>query len=238
MPKNEKTNKVNDEKSVSVPVTKRNDEGINIPAPNMRYAQFSIRGTSHLSVNRVSAKVREDMTKKQELGGVSKSRTTRAPKDFQALFQAAQYRDKKDDWAGIHAACFRCAMISACRTVGFKMVLAKLAIFTVADGYDKYSGTPLVRIWGPEPELWIEPVRNASGVFDLRPRPRWNPGEWEMRPRLRWDADLFTLTDITNLLARVGMQVGIGEGRPDSSASAGIEYGLFEIADAVVEVAA
>jgi hypothetical protein len=35
-----------------------------------------------------------------------------------------------------------------------------------------------------------------------------------------------------NLLARVGMQVGIGEGRPDSRESAGIGFGLFRIADA------
>jgi len=31
------------------------------------------------------------------------------------------------------------------------------------------------------------------------------------------------------LLARVGMQVGIGEGRPDSKNSAGMGWGLFEV---------
>ena len=35
--------------------------------------------------------------------------------------------------------------------------------------------------------------------------------------------------DIVNLISRVGMQVGIGEGRPDSKQSAGLGFGLFEI---------
>ena len=49
---------------------------------------------------------------------------------------------------------------------------------------------------------------------------------------IRWDADQFTLDDVTNLLSRVGLQVGIGEGRPDSKNSAGMGWGLFEIARA------
>lgn len=47
--------------------------------------------------------------------------------------------------------------------------------------------------------------------------------------RIRFDADLFTKTDIVNLIMRVGAQVGIGEGRPDSKDSAGMGFGLFEI---------
>jgi len=40
---------------------------------------------------------------------------------------------------------------------------------------------------------------------------------------------MLTEEDVVNLIARVGMQVGIGEGRPDSKASAGLGFGLFEI---------
>jgi hypothetical protein len=39
----------------------------------------------------------------------------------------------------------------------------------------------------------------------------------------------FTANDVVNLIARVGLQVGIGEGRPDSKESAGLGYGLFEV---------
>lgn len=121
-------------------------------------------------------------------------------------------------------------MISACRLVDFKMTIAKLTLFVEADGHDALDRTPLVRIYSDqeEPENWIAPVRNSDGGFDLRARPRWH--NWQLRPRIRFDADRFSLTDVTNLIARVGMQVGIGEGRPDSKRSAGLGMGHFEIA--------
>jgi hypothetical protein len=204
-----------------------------INAPDIRKAQFILRGTSHLCVNRMSNKVRTQLQKAQSEGGAAKSRRPREAKDFDALYRAAQYRSRDGDWGGVHAACLRNAAISACRLVGFKMTLAKLAIFTLADGYDAQDGTPLIRIWGPEPDKWIAPVRNETGVIDLRSRPRWNPGEWELRPTIRFDAGILTIQDLTNLVTRIGMQVGLCEGRPDSRRSAGLEYGLFEVAQDV-----
>jgi hypothetical protein len=47
--------------------------------------------------------------------------------------------------------------------------------------------------------------------------------------RIRYDAGMFTSDAMVNLISRVGLQVGIGEGRPDSKNSAGLGYGLFEI---------
>jgi hypothetical protein len=46
---------------------------------------------------------------------------------------------------------------------------------------------------------------------------------------MRWDADQFSADDIINLLMRVGLQVGIGEGRYDSKKSAGLGWGGFEV---------
>lgn len=201
---------------------------VTIPAPNMQIATFVFRGKTHLGVNRFSAKAQTGMEEVQALGGPAKSRKKRDPKNFVKLFQEAQYRSK-EGWAGVNAACIRLAAISACRTVGFKMTLAKLAIFVEPEGFDREDGTPLLRVHGSEPHLWKAPVRNATGVFDIRPRPRWNPGEWELRPSIRYDAGLFTLVDITNLMSRIGEQVGICEGRPDSKDSAGLGYGLFEV---------
>ena len=71
------------------------------------------------------------------------------------------------------------------------------------------------------------PCRNATGVIDIRSRPLWR--EWSADVRIRFDRDQFTHQDVANLMARVGAQVGIGEGRPDSKDSAGIGFGLFEI---------
>ncbi len=107
------------------------------------------------------------------------------------------------------------------------MTKAKLAVFVEADGIDATEGSPLVRIHG-EPEMVIHHVRNATGVADLRVRGMWR--KWHATLRVQFDHDMFSLTDIANLLTRVGMQVGIGEGRPDGKKSAGMGWGMFEVA--------
>jgi hypothetical protein len=106
------------------------------------------------------------------------------------------------------------------------MTVAKLSIFIVSDGFDIVDGTPLVRIQG-DPEQSLLPVRNQTGVIDLRMRPLWR--EWAASLSIRFDAEQFSPQDITNLLVRAGRQVGIGEGRPDSRDSNGMEYGLFHV---------
>ena len=65
---------------------------------------------------------------------------------------------------------------------------------------------------GDEPEKNIMAVRNQTGVADLRCRPMWK--QWSLKPRIQFDEDQFSLQDVSNLLMRVGMQVGLGEGRP------------------------
>ena len=107
------------------------------------------------------------------------------------------------------------------------MTHAKLAFSVIEDGFDKVDGAPLVKITNGKAEQWVAPTRNATGVIDLRSRPMYR--EWGATLRIRYDAGMLTEADIANLIARVGLQVGIGEGRPDSKQSAGLGFGLFEI---------
>jgi hypothetical protein len=200
---------------------------ITISPPNMQMIEFGIVGTSPLCINRFPAKAMEAMRAKQAAGSTAKKGKAREAKDFDAAFHGARHIST-EGWDGIHAGAFRNAMISACRLVNFKMTLAKLSVFIVADGLDAIDGTPLVRIIGGEPERSEMPVRNATGVVDIRPRPLWR--EWGATLRVRFDGDQFTPTDVANLLARVGAQVGVGEGRADSKESAGIGWGHFEVA--------
>lgn len=200
---------------------------LTVPAPNFQVASFTIVGTAPLVGNKFSAKARAEMRAAMEAGSTAKKGKKREPKDFDAAYEQATHRDK-NGWAGIPAPAFRNAMISACRTVGFHMTRAKLALFIVADGVDKDDGTPLVRITKGEPHYAEHFVTNKTGVCDLRPRPMWDEG-WEAVVRVRFDADQFTITDVANLLARAGIQVGIGAGRPDSKDSNGMGWGLFTI---------
>jgi hypothetical protein len=199
---------------------------VTISPPDMRTAAVTLIGTAPLVVNRFSAKAMETMVEKQKAGSTSAKGKARAAKDFDAAMEGARHRSA-EGWDGIHAGAFRNALISACRLVAFKMTLAKLSIFIVADGIDIVDGTPLVRIHAGDPETSILPVRNSSGVIDIRPRPMWR--EWTVDLRVRFDAGQFTLSDVVNLLTRVGEQVGIGEGRADSKSSAGVGWGHFRV---------
>jgi hypothetical protein len=203
-------------------------EHITIPPPNMPVVTFSIRSSVAMLQNRFGAKAMQQMREDQELGGAEKKKRGKKvhdPKDFEACYLDAMHKST-EGWHGIPAPAFRTAMVTACKTVGFVMELAKLSIFIVADGMGT-DGTPLVKITKGEPEMNVMPVVISKGKTDLRARPIFK--EWEADVRIRYDADQFTLTDVANLLARVGLQVGIGEGRPASKNSAGLGYGLFDV---------
>lgn len=197
-----------------------------IQPPRFGFAEFQIEGTAPLVMHRFSSKTKQKMKETMEQGKPAGSRKNREPKDTDQTYNEARYIHR-DGWDGFHAAAIRNAMISACRLVGFKMTLAKLSIFVVADGYDKDEPQiPLVRIIG-DPVKQEDMARVETGQPYVTVRAAYH--DWKAKIKIRWDQDQFTLDDITNLLTRVGMQVGIGEGRPDSKNSAGMGWGLFEI---------
>jgi hypothetical protein len=201
---------------------------VTITAPRISTATFHLRGTAPFMQARFSQKAMAAMAAKMQAGSTAKGKRVREARDFDQDFEDAKHVSI-DGWCGIPAGAFRAAMISACRLVGFKMTLAKLSVFIEHDGLDRVDQTPLVRIIG-EPIKNTMPVRNANMAFDLRVRPLWP--EWSCKLRVRFDSDQFRLEDVANLLHRVGEQVGIGEGRPDSRQSIGLGYGLFEIVSA------
>lgn len=200
---------------------------IQIKAPNLQTSVFRIIGTAPLVQAKFSQKSKEMMMSTQAAGTQARSKKEREAKNFDATCDAAVHYSR-EGWVGIPAGAFRAAMISACRLVGFKMTLAKLSVFVEADGFDRDEGTPLVRLIADKYVRRDMHVRNATGVVDIRSRPMWDA--WQADVRIKFDADQFSLTDVSNLLARVGAQVGICEGRPDSKSSAGMGWGTFRLA--------
>jgi hypothetical protein len=209
-------------------------KSVAIPAPKFGRAEFLIEGTAPLVIHRFSAKTKEQMKTKMETGKAAGSKKNREAKATDDLYEESRYVAAAG-WDGFHAAAIRNALISACRLVGFKMTLAKMSIFVEADGWDKAEPQiPLVRIIG-DPSKQEDMARVQTGQPYVTVRAAYHG--WKAKVRLRWDEDQFTLADITNLLSRVGLQVGIGEGRPDSKNSAGMGWGLFEIAKTVEKAA-
>ena len=202
-------------------------ERITIPEPKFRIATFILRGNAPYVSNKFSEEARNIMRAKQAAGSQAKKGGKREPKDFQKNYEQSMHTTASGK-QGVPATCFRQAMVSACRIVGFKMTLAKLALFIEPDDIDADDSSPLVMFTKGEPKYFEAFTRNETGVADIRARGKWDAG-WEIKLRVNYDADMFEERDVRNLLARVGVQVGIGAGRPDSKTSCGQGWGTFEV---------
>lgn len=204
-------------------MAKKSDNIVEIKPVNLQQVRVPIVGTAPYCMHNFSEKARRIMLAAQIATAKSKKKE---PRDLDADFEGAIHR-ASEGWYGIPASAFRAAMISACRLVGFKMTMAKLAIFIQHDGLDVETGQPLVKLVAGEPERSEMAVRLESGVASVAIRPLWR--EWGAMLAVRYDADQFKANDVINLLDRAGQQVGIGEGRPDSKNSAGLGWGTFQV---------
>ena len=189
---------------------------------------FKIVGTAPLVIHRFSAKAKNGMLDKMKEGSTAKKGKKREALDTEAAYNAARYVSR-EGWDGFNVSSIRCALISACRLVGFKMTLAKLSVFVETDGRDATEPEfGLIRIYGkPRKTEMVARVETGQAYVTIRP----SYDEWYAKVRVRFDGDQFTVQDVSNLLARAGEQVGIGEGRPDSKNSAGMGWGTFRIAN-------
>ena len=215
-------------------------EAITIPPPNIRVLKVFIQGTAPFVQNRFSKKSIDQMKEKMKAGSTASKGKKRDPRDFDEDFKQAMHLSE-EGWYGIPAPAFRAACIDACRMVGFKMTHAKMSVFIKADGLDALDGTPLVRLLSgdpekltarlpiEEPEVAEHPVRNATGVADIRIRPMWR--NWGVNLTVEYNGDQFTATDVINLLRHAGGSVGVGEGRPYSKSSNGMGWGTFDVFD-------
>ena len=201
---------------------------IEIKAPNFKGMDIPLIGTAPYVTNNMSDGSREAMKKGMEGKKVDKkAKSERPAKDFKADYEGSIHRDRDAGWIGIPAAAFRAALIRACGGVGIEMTRGKQAFFIEADGTDR-DGKPLVRIMKGEPAYFEALVKNSNGGSDLRARARFDIG-WEALLRISYDADVYTETAVANLTLRAGVTVGVGAGRPFSSASAGCGWGPFTI---------
>lgn len=201
-------------------------EPVAIKAPNIQTAEIDIEGVTPLVQNKFSAKAKAKMMDAMAAGSTAKSKKTRDARDYDDDFLQAQHISE-EGWNGLPAPAFRSAMISACRLVGFQMTKAKLSLFVMHDGIDAEDGTPLVKLKAEAPERHEALVRMNFTSTDIRIRPMWR--KWGATVRVQWDADQFTFADVVNLMDRAGLQVGIGEGRPDSKTSTGMGWGQFRV---------
>jgi hypothetical protein len=208
-------------------------KAVTIKEPNFQTAEFEIVGTAPLVIHRFSAKTKLQMKDKMETGKAASSKKNRDPKSTDEIFEESRYYSA-DGWDGFHAGAIRAGMIRACSLVNFKMTLAKLSVFVVQDGWDaQESQVPLIKITDAatgKPAVAVKQedmARVETGQPYVTVRAAYH--NWGAKLKIRWDADQFGIDDIANLLRRVGLQIGLCEGRPNSKNSCGMGWGTFDL---------
>ena len=206
---------------------------ITIKYPNFDIISVHIIGITPLCQNRMSQKIRDDILYGMMNPGKNKKKE-RVAKDLDKEFADSYYKSE-DGHYGIPAGAFRNGMIDACRVAGYVMTKAKMAVDVIEDGWDPRDRTPLVYL-DHAPEKYVSVTRLHSGmsfVPNICARALWT--NWEANVKVQFDADQFTATDVFNLMTRMGLQVGVGEGRPFSKTSNGIGFGKFKLGDMIEE---
>ena len=202
---------------------------VQITPPNIKTAVFNIEGTAPLVIHRFSMKAKNGMLDKMKEGTVkNRGKKEFKPTNTDDTFNEARYIAKAG-WDGFNVSSIRNAVIRACAIVNppIKMTLAKMSLFVEADGRDATEPEfGLIRIVGKPRKLEMV-ARVETGQAYVCVRPIYD--EWSAKLRISFDGDQFSLQDVTNLLARAGQQVGIGEGRPFSKNSAGMGWGTFRV---------
>lgn len=186
--------------------------------------KLRVRGITPLVVNNWSGKSRKQMADKQA-GEV----ITKTPKNAKECYEASFYTiptpKGKPKRYGFPAVAFKRAMVSACSFLdGCTKVCARGALFVPA-----IHGR-LVEIKGKninEGNYNETPVRNASGVADLRYRGMFEQG-WTCDIEIEFDPSNIKAGQVVNLLNRAGFHIGIGEGRPEK---ADMGWGRFEVVE-------
>lgn len=203
-------------------------ETLAVTPPNFGLVDLNIEGTSLLVMNRFPSKARDQMIAKHVEGGnAGKNRKKQDARDFEAEAYDASHRFAGDKGYGIPAGAFRNALVRAATFAGLKMTALKGAVFIEADGHAD-DGVGLVKIESKtKPEMRIDMVKQQTTTTP-RARMAFKPG-WRCKVRIQFDRDQLSPQDVVNLLSRAGVQVGILEGRPFSSMSAGQGWGTFKV---------
>jgi len=195
------------------------DRTIEIPAPSFDEILVTVRGRPPgLLSDRYGERTRQIIKEREANPSRKMAKEARNP---EAEFLGSLYVIAKSNGAptryGFPAVAFQKAMIAAAgRFAGLKNMGPTLAGAVTIEA-------DLVELRASEPVMREDP-RGIKGVRSSLIYRGWFT-EWEADLPVRFDSDLLSESQILNLLARAGEQVGIGNWRPEKKGN----FGRWEI---------
>lgn len=204
-----------------MPTKTKEKQAVSILDPNWQRVRVPIKGVAPgLMMHRWSQKAQKTLAENQAGPKVKKAKDARDPEaEFLAAiyhFEEGRYGDAscvakitKTTRYGFPANAFKKAMVRACKVVdGVAMADARICFFVVGDAGD------LVEIKAKEPPtMQTDSVRIGMGKTTLAYRPLFR--DWTATLTVEFDGDVFQPDDIINLVKKAGIQVGVGERRPE-----------------------
>lgn len=211
----------------------KKQEVMSIPAPNIKQVKVAISGLSPLIFHKWDEKAIRMMLDKQ----MKKAAKGREARDPDAEYENSYYYDEQDDVA-FPARNLKQAIVGSARFLSdVKMTILRGTIF-VWGSADKaqhnennfikvlHQGKPISRqMVKDNMEMWKRQDMVTVGMGSADIRFRGQIPEWTMEFFIEFDADMLSLEQVLNLLARAGFSQGIGEWRPEKNG----DNGTFQV---------
>lgn len=178
-------------------------------------ASLHIQGTSPLIVHKFSEKSQRMIEEKQQ----KKSKGGRELRDPEAEYLGALYTFGDGNY-GFPSGAFKAAMVRAGKQLGYVMTDLKGWFFITPD--DKENN--LVEIIGT-PRMRTDMVRIGNGTADVRYRPEFPT--WEAILTIQYNEKCISAEQLVELLGLAGFSCGIGDWRPEKSATG--TFGTWEV---------
>lgn len=179
-----------------------------------------------LLTHRFGEDKRRQMAEAQQ--GKVRSRVGRQPKDPEKEFHNSIYfignPNARNKRYGIPAISFKQAMVNGCRVIKALSMAEARQMFFVLGCEDDREHVEIDSEF--DPVMREDPVRNASGVADLRYRAFWP--EWTADLHVEFLAGTLTTEQVVNLINVAGWSSGVCEMRPQQKI--GGTFGRFQVA--------
>ncbi len=197
---------------------KTTNEPIVIQRIGRAMCEIRIEGTAPLIVNRFAAKARQMMLDKQ-MG----KKTVREAKNPDELYEASLYPMSGERY-GFPSTGFKASIVDAARYFKGTTTMTELQRIIFVPGEPPEL---LVEIDGV-PKMREDPVRNATGVADIRFRGEFWP--WAVTLTVVYVRQTLRVDSVVALVDAAGIG-GIGEWRPSSKQSKSGMFGTFKVVD-------
>ena len=191
---------------------------IDIPRPNIKTLEVTIKGDQPLIFHRFSEKAIKMIQDIQSKSAKAK-RVPKTKAMIEEEYNNSFYYNKQGQVC-FPALNIKNSMVGAGRFIDLKMTQIRGSVFVKGDNEG------LIPVSYKEKVMRTDQVRVSGGGTDIRYRGEVR--DWSMMVKIEYNANFLSAEQVMNLLSTAGFSQGLGEWRPEKDGN----YGTFKIEEA------